>query len=198
MSSTHCIRVPPRSRADLRSVATQLLELCGIRTPYVPVVEILEHHLSRFGVEFEYMSREEMGNDHGRSFPDQGRIQVREDVYCRACDGKGRDRFTIGHEIGHVLLHGGLSLQRTAVSPNSIKTYENSEWQADAFAGELLMPLRWVLARCNGPPDLVETFGVSESAAWTHWKALCKKRVIKGANKMADRGASSIRRTRKW
>ena len=195
MSWSHCMRVPPRSRADLRSTAAQLLELCRIKTPYVPIVEILEHHLTDFGVVYEYMTREEMGLDHGRSFPDEGRIQIREDVYDRACEGRGRDRLTIAHEIGHVVLHGGLSLQRTAVNPSSIKTYENSEWQADAFAGELLMPLRWLRARCTGPPDVAETFGVSESAAWTHWNALCRKGVIKcDDNKMADRGASSIRR----
>ena len=179
MSSSHCMRVSPRSRADLRSVATQLLEICHIKTPYVPIVEVLEHHLTNLGVVYEYMSSETMGIDHGRSFPDEGRIQIREDVYVRACEGRGRDRLTIAHEIGHVLLHGGLSLRRSAANPNSIKTYENSEWQADAFAGELLMSLRWVRARCNGPPDLVETFGVSESAARTHWNALCRNGVIK-------------------
>ena len=195
MSQEHSIRVRPRSRASLRKDACQLLAYCGIDEPYVPVVDLLEFHLANLGVTYEYVPREEMGMDHGRSFPNDGRVQIRDDVYERACEGRGRDRLTIAHEIGHLVLHHGLPLQRSDPPRNVIKPYEDSEWQANAFAGELLMPLPWVRRRCHGPDDLPELFGVSDSAAQTHWQALCREGVIwNGRRKTAERGASSIRR----
>ena len=154
MNLQHCMRVPPRSRKNLRNVATQLLMHCEISGPPILIVEILEFHLTNLGVTYEYLPRQEMGDDHGRSFPNDGRIQIREDVYERACEGRGRDRLTIAHEIGHVILHGGLPLRRSVVSPDSIRTFESSEWQANAFAGELLMPLRLgarSMRRSTGP-----------------------------------------------
>lgn len=179
MSSQHCLRVKPRSRAYLRQAATHILSYCGLSGPRVPVVEILEHHLAKLGVVYEYMPQSSMGTDHGRSYPDTGIVQIREDVYERACAGEGRDRFTVAHEIGHVVLHAGLSLQRTAVPLGPIRPYESSEWQANAFAGELLMPLHWLRAHCRVPHDLVSLFGVSETAARTQWNALCREGVLK-------------------
>lgn len=178
MSSQHCLRVTPRSRASLRRTAMQVLTLCGLQGPRIPVVEILEHHLAKLGVVYEYLPGPCMGTDHGRSYPDTGLVQIREDVYKRACAGEGRDRFTIAHEIGHLVLHSGLSLQRTAVSSGPIRPYESSEWQANAFAGELLMPLHWVRARCRDARDLVPLFGVSDHAAQTQWGALCREGVV--------------------
>lgn len=178
MSSLNCVRVPPRSRAALRQTAGQLLEFCNVREPPVPIVNILEHDLTGIGLVYEYASRSSMGDDHGRSYPDEGRIVIREDVYERACAGEGRDRLTIAHEIGHVVLHSGLPLSRSVTPSGPVRAYESSEWQANAFAGELLMPIDWVRALCQGPPDLAEVFCVSSSAAFTQWNALCREGVL--------------------
>ena len=179
MDALHNVRVRPRSRAQLRNTADQLRSFCRVKGPYVPIVEMLELHLAKLGVVYEYVSKTEMGNNHGVSFPDQGLIRIREDVYERACAGEGRDRLTIAHEVGHVILHGNLSLARSATNPRQMRPFESSEWQANAFAGELLMPLRWILSRCHGPHDLSHTFGVSAIAANTQWAALRREGKIK-------------------
>jgi hypothetical protein len=48
-----------------------------------------------------------MGERHGAVDPLRGILLVREDVDEGMADHRGRDRFTGGHEVGHVLLHGG-------------------------------------------------------------------------------------------
>jgi Zn-dependent peptidase ImmA (M78 family) len=80
-----------------------------------------------------------------------------------ACLGQGRDRFTIMHELGHLLLHTSdrIWLRRGHRAP---KAYRDPEWQANAFAGEFLMPAALV-RECSWPADMAETFGVSLQAA---------------------------------
>lgn len=67
---------------------------------------------------------------------------IREDVYEAWNDPNdpmhGRARFTLAHELGHLVLHEGPALHRqTAMIKH--KVFEDSEWQADYFA-EFLMP----------------------------------------------------------
>ena len=73
------------------------------------------------------------------TYPDKHRILLREDVYEGACDGRGRDRYTVAHEISHLLLHEGLGV-RLMREDVPHKAFEDSEWQANALAGEILMP----------------------------------------------------------
>ena len=67
-------------------------------------------------------------------------MKIREDVYERATMGVPRDIFTIAHEIGHALLHDDIEEIALARNDENIKAYENPEWQANTFAGELIAP----------------------------------------------------------
>jgi Zn-dependent peptidase ImmA (M78 family) len=87
---------------------------------------------------------------------------IRQDVYARADAGEGRDRFTMCHELGHLILHRDLALSRVDPSRPS-KLYCNSEWQADKFASFLLMPRS--LVEGIALRDAQEVFGVSLDAA---------------------------------
>jgi Zn-dependent peptidase ImmA (M78 family) len=112
-----------------------------------------------------------------------GRVEVRFDGYpdpeslVVAADGsftifvptntsRARDRFTIAHELGHLILH-----HQPNAGPKTFLRYGRSpeETEANAFAGALLMPadrFRREWARCNGDPrTLAQTFQVSQSAA---------------------------------
>lgn len=69
---------------------------------------------------------------------------IPEQTYRDARIGRGRARFTIAHEVGHVVLHSAESTSlNLARLQNQIykedKTYD-PEWQADVFAAELLCP----------------------------------------------------------
>ena len=63
-------------------------------------------------------------------------IRIRESIYEGARQGKGRDRFTIMHEIFHFMWHDRDEIS-FARNPESVKLYENPEWQADVFAGSV-------------------------------------------------------------
>lgn len=98
----------------------------------------------------------------------------------------GRRRFTVAHEVGHLVLHLPLLLARRS-QPTLFEVeqlpYGDSrmEWQADAFAAAILMPTAAIvnmvgaLSRAGGwigPDLLVDTFGVSRQAAEVRLKSL--------------------------
>ncbi|NOL51803.1 ImmA/IrrE family metallo-endopeptidase [Pelistega suis] len=94
-----------------------------------------------------------------------GIIFLAPSVYEGAINGNGRDRFTLAHEFGHVCLHQGqIGFARASTSQNKI--YENSEWQANEFAGAVLLP-DYELVKNKGASIqiLAEQFGVSLECA---------------------------------
>lgn len=95
---------------------------------------------------------------------DKGIIRVRDDIP----DG-GRKRFAVAHELGHWELHGAIS-QFHECSEADLRNYSGSapEMEANAFAGELLMPTSLFRPLCRttepglGPiKELAEKFGTS-------------------------------------
>ena len=96
--------------------------------------------------------------------------------------GYPRGRFFVAHELGHCLLHTD-QLVRVAQMPTAQqealhrggqevahKAYEDTEWQANAFAAALLMPARGLLILEQKHGDLsssiiAEHFHVSAEAA---------------------------------
>lgn len=68
-------------------------------------------------------------------------------VYDRVQQNDGRARFTLAHELGHCMLHAA-QLHKLNLNPGRVvlyrrvdlKPYNDPEWQANAFAGALLMP----------------------------------------------------------
>jgi hypothetical protein len=81
----------------------------------------------------------------------RGVIRVREDL-----PEAGRKRFAIAHDLGHWELHPAVS-QWALCTAQEIETYQASapELEANAFAGELLMPTVLMRPRCeDAKPDL--------------------------------------------
>ncbi|MFD1260638.1 ImmA/IrrE family metallo-endopeptidase [Entomomonas asaccharolytica] len=105
----------------------------------------------------------EMGDYHGRT--GKNFIHLREDVYDGACFGNGRDRFTAAHELGHYIFHRDyIGLLHRQICTSETKSYCNSEWQANTFASELLMPA-CLFERCRCIEEVQEYLGVTYSAA---------------------------------
>jgi len=104
-------------------------------------------------------------------------IRIRESVYDSACDGNGRDRMTITHEIGHLLLvcEFGFTLQRN-FSKREVLPFEDPEWQAKCFAGELLAPSHLIGGMTAG--QVATTFGVSYEAAQVQLRASQGRRTM--------------------
>lgn len=86
-----------------------------------------------------------------------------------------RDRFTIAHEIGHLLLHFGAIkkeqpsavMRATRYVDDTDPEQQRAEWEANWFAAGFLMPRdafsdTW---ENEGPEKTAKKFGVSQSAA---------------------------------
>jgi hypothetical protein len=83
-----------------------------------------------------------------------------------------RRRFTIGHELGHWVMHRtgqqALFCRRTSVDEQATSPGRDIEEEASAFAAALLMP-QWLFvrehARCGGDvAELGRAFGTSQAA----------------------------------
>ena len=161
-------KAEPLSNDIIIDLTQQLRKILGCE-PNTPldIVAILEHAMPQLFKDFDFSIREasEMRVDtHAYTDPQTNQIVIRDDIYERARHGEGRDRFTIAHEIGHYILHNTNMIALTRVYPNeSVKPYEDIEWQADAFAGELLCPSCAI--RNMEILDISLTYGVSVKAA---------------------------------
>ena len=166
------VEVQPLSRDDIRRMTKALRKRLKLDdyAPF-PVMVFFEMILPMIFEDFTYeiKPRAKMGNKHGETYPCSHRIVLREDVYIGACAGKGRDLYTVAHEIGHLFLHGEQYSFARRDSSN-IPLFKNSEWQADAFAGELLMPFQAIKNMLAS--QVVETFGVTPTAARTQLRAI--------------------------
>lgn len=150
----------------MREAASELRKILGIpdTSAYIDVEHLIEFGLYKLDPEFDFqvLSIEEMGDKHAETFPDEKVMQIREDVYIGACNGKGRDRFTFAHELYHLLFNKAERMsfcRREEIIP----IYENPEWQADCFAGEFLMPHH--LIKNMGTNEIITVCKVSEDAA---------------------------------
>ena len=168
--------VEAKSRADLRMLAQQFRCWLHLENAlYFPVVELLDI-LPEIFQTFSY----EVVPDN--EFPDEihadtdictGHIRIRESVYDGACEGNGRDRMTIIHEIAHyfMLCVCGFRLQRN-FSQKKIPAYYDPEWQAKCFAGELMVPAHLCFNR--NPYEIAALCGVSDDAAHFQYRVLRK------------------------
>lgn len=165
--------VKAMSRKEIRSIASLIRKLQNSKGEvYFDIMDFLEHTLPHFFPNFTLSvgTKEEMGNCHGLTFPGKNEIQLREDVYDGAMAGNGRDRLTAAHELFHFLVHSQESIAFARTSTKKIPSYMSSEWQADAFGGELLIP--YDLTYDLEVDEIVERCGVSRSAAMYQYRMM--------------------------
>lgn len=142
------------SQKNIRSVS-------GLEeTTYFPIVPFIELILPKMGIDYEYVPAAEMGDAYGVTYTGRGIIQIREDVYEGAIKGNPRDRFTLCHELGHCLMH---SPNRVSFARGDVPTYMDPEWQANAFAGELMAP--YDLVKNMTALEIADKCGMSVTAA---------------------------------
>jgi len=103
-------------------------------------------------------------------------------IYVSRHTSLARDKFTIAHELGHLLLHLG---PIKAANPDAImratrwvdetdNDQKRAEWEANWFAASFLMPSKAFTEYFNenGPSSTAKKFGVSVKAAQTRAKSL--------------------------
>lgn len=167
------IIVPPMSTEKLRRFAEQIRDVF-VKSDRIdfPIMDVLEFKLQKIFPDFvlDIHDEEAMGDDEGRVLAGSDAIILRADVYCGACRGERRDRFMACHEFGHYLMHRGVVLARARGDGDKI--YQDSEWQADEFAGTLLMSPRHVNL-FNSAEEAAEACKMNPAASrvmWTKYK----------------------------
>lgn len=169
--------VPARKKSDIFSLANQVRNVFSKvitkegMLPIAVVYELMPKFLSNF--ELQITEPWELGEDHGRTYPDKRLIQLRNDVYEGMCQGKGRDRFTGAHELGHLFLHTNIPFAR-ALNEATDKIYCSSEWQANTFASALLID-ELSLRSCKTIDEIVNRYGVTQQAAEVRFKDIGSK-----------------------
>lgn len=137
------VRVAPLSKKQIQSYANQLRRIfkSDLHEPF-DVLRCLEIELPKameHKFVFELQDCHVMGMTEAAVLPDKKLMHIREDVYNALHENETRARFTIAHEFGHLLMHKGVALNR---GDGNHKIFEDSEWQANQFAAELLAPLQ--------------------------------------------------------
>lgn len=172
------VKVPPLSREVIRrraSLVRQRMNLDDLEA--VDLVSVVEHRLSDMGLVLDVQDGLPEGEE-ARTLPDDNLIILGESVYDGMVRGEPRARFTVAHELGHLFLHRGVAPVFTR-GPWGHMPYEDSEWQADCFAAEFLMPLRGVAATCSTVEDIVRRYRVSRTAAKIRLDNLREEGVVR-------------------
>ena len=135
--------VEPLSRKNIRDISNQLRKDFGLENELeFPIVNLMEI-LSNYGeFNLEICTSEEMKGKFGETFSSEELVKLREDIYDKACTGDGFSRSTFAHELFHLICHreDRVSFCRREEDLEKRKAYEDPEWQANCFAGELLVP----------------------------------------------------------
>lgn len=170
--------VQPRSIVDIRQCAKEIREIFEFPDGPIDLGYFLEH-LFLYGVTVDVIDEWDessfLNHTEACCIPETATIYLSEYTYKQACHNHPRTRYTIMHELGHLVLghsrtfHRGLSLQQA-------KPFIDSEWQADQFAAEILMPLD--IIRRDGlfsPGRIQDRFGVSSQASEIRYRQLVKR-----------------------
>jgi len=155
----------PLSRKKIRDITIVIRQISGLNeNKAFPIMRFFEYVLPEIvpGFEWYVVPDDQMDGCDGRTVPEKNQIFLKQSVYDGACANNHRDRFTVAHEIGHLLLHSDdfVSLARTN---KKIQAYEDPEWQANTFAAELLIPISQI--KDLSPKEISLKYKVSVSAA---------------------------------
>ena len=146
-----------------------------------PDLELFLGGLEKFGITYDVVEEGYLPPGVEAScLPEKRVIYITESAFEGVMRNEERARFTIFHELGHLLLAHSRSFHRDSIFDFPI--WENSEWQADQFAAEILMPLEIIRAKnLTVAGELRKEFGVSYSAASVRLAKLRGRREIKNA-----------------
>jgi hypothetical protein len=143
-------------------------------------LELFVGSLEERGITFDVVDEGLPDHVEASCVPEDRTIYLSAATYEGVIRNDDRARFTIFHELGHMLLAHSRSFHREL--SGNFHLYENSEWQADQFAAEILMPLEVIRAKnFSAAWELRNEFGVSHSAASTRLAHLRSRREIKNA-----------------
>jgi Zn-dependent peptidase ImmA (M78 family) len=153
------------------------------------IVGVLQRRMTRIFPDFQICtaSESELGTIEAYTEYNPTRMIVRADVFELASYDEPRYRFSLAHEVGHLMLHPGIPRPRKSIERQRISAIPRSrslEAQADTFAGFFLMP-RATALQFDNPEALARKCRVSRQAAEVQLKILgvlpSRNRLMGGA-----------------
>ncbi|HRJ51939.1 MAG TPA: ImmA/IrrE family metallo-endopeptidase [Candidatus Thiothrix moscowensis] len=171
-------KVKPRYIKDIRDLSHLIRQEFDLPKAWFPIVELVEKLAANEAIEFMILAENEMPHDYGLTFPRKNLIQIREDVYEDAVSKGGFGRFTMAHELGHLFLHRNEPAFARNQSVTKHQTIEDSEWQANKFAQELLVDVRH-LDPYSTPELMAKKFGITGQAAQVTFNALKREGILR-------------------
>lgn len=128
---------------------------------YLDVLHFLEKLHNCELIQLEVVEFDELPNEYAITIPSQKIIKLRADTYQSADKREARGRFTVAHELGHLILHAHTTPQFAfSQAPSNHPYNEDVEWQANEFAGWLMVdPERTDLLKT--PRMCSDSFGIS-------------------------------------
>jgi Zn-dependent peptidase ImmA (M78 family) len=170
--------VEPRSTKKIEEIVLAWRHALGAPNDWAPnMIDLIENRIPLFFKKFALVVRDdsELGEAEGFTEFSPPQIVVRNSVYLKAAQGNGRSRMTLAHELGHLLMHGGVQSSARMIAGNrpapTQKLYRSAEWQARKFASIFLMPAH-VVREFTSATQLAEGCLVSQQAALIRWAEL--------------------------
>lgn len=169
-------RVNPLSTESIRDCALLCRQALGLGDNKIDGPKLIDI-LSTHDITVDIVEDDQIKpGEEALCIPDDRLILLPQKTFDALASGNPRALFTFAHELGHLFLHKRVVLAR-GIQTHAI--YEDSEWQADCFAAEFLMPLNIIQQRSlKSSSALMSIFGVSMPAAENRLKSLRQRNAI--------------------
>ncbi len=150
--------VPQLSSGDIEKKVEEVIEFFGpdvLHTPCeTPVLQFVDEMANRY--DFSYDLSQSLGsNAHGHRVLGKFIFKPRKILVDQSLNDNPRQKFVLGHEFGHLILHRNLLIKRENYTDIDISDTEHDlvtgrkilltprdwlEWQANRFANALILP----------------------------------------------------------
>lgn len=153
----------PLSVKDIEELALKVRSHFNIKVDeYFPILSIIEKLDNEGKLYLEIVSDDELRDEYALYIVESNTIRVKESVYNECYNGEYRSNFTLAHEFFHFMQAKILNFD--FFEDDKVKAYCDVEWQANEFAGQLLIPTPYINLDYQ---ELARKFHVSEECALT-------------------------------
>lgn len=144
---------------------------------FFPIYEYIQNLYDNGKLDYQILDDDDSmfgENEYAKYDMDNNIIYVKDSVDAEANEDIGRARFTLSHELFHYIQAKVLNF-KFEETEDKVEDYKNPEWQANEFAGQLLVPDEYIHLSHE---EIMEKFLVSEECA-LYRKVKAKRRKEK-------------------
>ena len=159
--STTCVQLvstyKPKSIGSINTKAEQLLNHVLPNQPYdqpIPIDCLIDLNLPNV-LDYQLELTDAPMHIEGAAIitsDGDKKIIIPENTFKMAMNGDSRSRFTLAHELGHIALkhyNGETVTGNLKMSKQHIPSFRDPEWQANTFAGAILVPYTYLKQLSN-------------------------------------------------